>query len=184
MNNANKNYNKVLLTYSVFIIVFVLDQLTKNYIINTMPIEVFIDTSKFTSYPSQQIFSWLWLTHVVNFGAAWSLFSGQKYLLLAFGLIVYSALVYYEFNSRNTRTKTLSIGLGFILAGLGNFVDRIRLGYVTDFLDVRNSLGQNVWPIFNVADISIDIGVFLFIIYVIFQEGKNKASNQDKYISE
>lgn len=176
MTVIKKNYNKIVITYLVFIIFFALDQVTKQSVISNMPIDIFVDTQKYTSYPAHEIFPWLWINHVVNFGAAWSLLYGQRALLLTFALVVFIGIIYYEFTSRQTRTKTLSAALGFILAGMGNAVDRLRLGYVTDFLEFRNSSGQNVFPIFNIADISIDVGIILLLIYVIFQEGKNKPS--------
>lgn len=172
MDTANKKTKMAVITYAVMIVMIGLDQYTKQMAINTMPIEVFVDTQKYTSHAPYQFLPWLWFNHVVNFGAAWSIFYGKTYLLLIIVASIYAGLIYYEFNSRSKRTKTFSAGIGFILGGLGNFIDRARMGYVTDFFDLRNSAGQNVFPIFNVADISIDIGIACLIFYVLFQEGK------------
>lgn len=174
--DKKKKLNAALITYIVMIIMLALDQISKQLVINHMPIQVFVDTQKYTASETHEIFWWLWLNHVVNFGAAWSIFFGKTYLLLLFALVIFSAIVYYEVISRNVRTKTLSAGLGFIMGGAGNFIDRARMGYVTDFFEFRNRAGHNAFPIFNVADMSIDAGIVLLIIYFFFQEDKIKKA--------
>jgi signal peptidase II len=158
---------------------FALDQWTKNMVIEAMPITVDVINQKVTqAYPSNQFTPILWITHVVNFGAAFSIFYGKKYLLLAFASIISLAILGYEWSTRKTRTKLLSFSIGFILSGaLGNLYDRAKQGYVTDFFDLRYN-GENIWPIFNVADIAIDIGIGLLILYFIFQEGKEEAKKE------
>jgi signal peptidase II len=103
------------------------------------------------------------LTYVTNKGAAFSLFAGQGgwlrwlSLLVSLGLI---ALVLFS----PTLNKLEQMGYGFILAGaLGNGIDRFFAGAVVDFLDFR--LIQ--FPVFNVADICINIGIF-FLLLVAF----------------
>ena len=169
-----KKYLKVILiTYVIGILMFGLDQMTKQMIINAMPITIDTASQTFGQYPSYKFLPWLWFTHVVNFGAAFSILYGQKNLLLLMAFVISSGVVYFEVTSREYRTKTLSAAIGFIMGGAaGNIFDRARQGYVTDFFDFRNSAGQNVWPIWNVADVSIDIGIALLVIYFFFQESK------------
>jgi signal peptidase II len=152
---------------------FGLDQWTKNMVIEAMPITIDVVNQRITQiYPSYEFMPVLWITHVVNFGAAFSIFYGKKYLLLTFASIISLAILGYEWATRKERTKLLSFSIGFILAGaLGNLYDRAKQGYVTDFFDFRYH-GENVWAIFNVADVSIDFGIALLILYFIFQEGK------------
>ncbi|MFN8578937.1 MAG: signal peptidase II [Candidatus Sericytochromatia bacterium] len=172
MSESNKKNIAIAITYVTTLVMFGLDQWTKQMIINAMPISVDVINKTATSYKSYEFLSWLWFTHVVNFGAAFSSFYGKKYLLLAFASIISIGIIIYERQSARIRPKILSFSLGFLLAGaLGNLFDRARMGYVTDFLDFRNN-GHNVWPIFNVADVSINIGIALLVIYFLFIEGK------------
>lgn len=175
---SNKKSIAAAITYITTLLMFGLDQWTKQMVINAMPITVDVANKTFTTSESYKFLSWLWFTHVVNFGAAFSTFYGQKFLLLSFALIISTGIIIFERRSANTRPKILSFSLGFLLAGaFGNLVDRARMGYVTDFLDFRNN-GQNVWPIFNVADISINIGIVLLVIYFLFIEGKLEKQKQ------
>lgn len=177
METSKKIYITSIITYVVAILMFGLDQWTKNMVIEAMPITVDVINQRVTqSYPSNQFTPILWITHVVNFGAAFSIFYGKKYLLLTFASMISLAILGYEWSTRKTRTKLLSFSIGFILSGaLGNLYDRAKQGYVTDFFDLRYH-GENIWPIFNVADIAIDIGIGLLILYFIFQEGKEEQS--------
>lgn len=187
MNNKNNTKTLIIITYVVALLMFGLDQYTKQMVIQHLPIIVDVDGQKITQYAeSYKLVSWLWLTHVVNFGAAFSILYGKKYILLFMASLISAGVIYFEVTSRAYRTKVLSSALGFIMAGAaGNVFDRVRLGYVTDFFDFRNSAGQNVWPIWNVADMSIDIGIVLLIIYFFFQENKNKktTATEDQEVS-
>ena len=159
---------------------FIFDQWSKQSIISAMPISVDIMTKGVTKYPSYEFLPFLWFTHVVNFGAAFSSFFGQRYLLILFAGTISLGIMAFEWMSRKERTKLLSFALGFILAGaLGNLFDRIRLGYVTDFFDLRYQ-GNNIFAIWNVADMSLNLGYALIIFYYISQEltyFKNKTKS-------
>lgn len=185
MNNKNNTKTLIIITYAVALLMFGLDQYTKQMVIQHFPVIVDVDAQRITQYAeSYKLVSWLWITHVVNFGAAFSILYGKKYILLLMASLISAGVIYFEITSRVYRTKVLSSALGFIMAGAaGNVFDRVRLGYVTDFFDFRNSAGQNVWPIWNVADVSIDIGIALLIIYFFFQEDKNKKTTEDQEVS-
>jgi signal peptidase II len=164
-----KIYLTSVITYLVAVISFTVDQVTKNEIIKTLP--------NLQQY--KIVFPWLWFTHVVNYGAAWSTFSGKTFLLSAFAALISLGLIIYERLSFVKRTKLLSFSIGFLLGGaIGNLYDRVLYGRVTDFLDLRYN-GQNIWPIFNGADISINIGIGLLILYYIFQDKKNQVPDDD-----
>jgi signal peptidase II len=93
--------------------------------------------------------------YVENSGAAFGVFRGQTVVLTAVAAFVVVALIFSYRRARHA-TWQLTTGLGLILGGaIGNLVDRIRLGYVVDFVSV------SVWPKFNVADGAITIGVLL-----------------------
>lgn len=93
------------------------------------------------------------LTHIHNTGGAFGLFTGQyAFLLIATVVGVGAILLYFVFPPANSRLLDMALGMQFGGA-LGNLIDRLNQGYVTDFFDLR------VWPIFNVADSSIVTGV-------------------------
>jgi signal peptidase II len=102
------------------------------------------------------------LTHVTNTGAAFGLFQGSGTVLTVVALVgVVLLLLYYR--SFGLRHPLLRVSLALQLGGaLGNLTDRLRQGYVTDFIDLR------VWPIFNLADSAITIGAFLLIAVALF----------------
>ena len=106
------------------------------------------------------------LTYIRNTGAAWGLFSGQNYALSLLALVMLLVLVMF-------RRKILPPGrihrvaLGFLCGGIvGNLFDRLRLDYVTDFLDFF--WRSHHFPSFNVADSAICIGVGIYILSTLF----------------
>jgi len=102
------------------------------------------------------------LTHVSNTGAAFGIFRGHTLPLTVVScvgialLLLYAFLFYRQFPQLDRWLAWT--GLGLILGGtIGNLIDRLRLGYVTDFVDF------DFWPAFNVADSAIVIGVIIFV---------------------
>lgn len=115
------------------------------------------------------------LTHVRNTGAAFSLFSGHPeklgLLAVAFGVV----LIIYQWRTRPRDLITV-LALGLFLGGaLGNAVDRLALGYVRDMFDLQWQ-GQNIFPIFNVADIAVNVAAGLFFLHAFLSE----RSSQDQ----
>jgi signal peptidase II len=93
------------------------------------------------------------LTLVYNRGAAFGLLKNQVHLFIFTSVI---AVVLIYFNLKDAENKKYSVALSLILAGaLGNLIDRLFLGHVVDFLDFR------IWPVFNIADSAITIGMIL-----------------------
>ena len=100
------------------------------------------------------------LDFVKNFGAAFNLLSGSRIFLSIISIIITLLLVYFILYKRIIHYLDL-LGYSFILGGtLGNGIDRIFKGYVIDFIN----LNFIDFPVFNIADISINIG-FLIVIY-------------------
>ncbi len=98
------------------------------------------------------------ITYVRNYGAAFGILQSKTLLLIALSITVI-LFVWLNRNKLSVYPKVFQVGLGLALGGaLGNLVDRIRLGYVVDFLDFQ------FWPVFNVADIAIVSGVGLIIL--------------------
>ena len=103
------------------------------------------------------------ITYVRNTGAAWSIFEGRVLGIIVVSLIIISFIVYY-ISKQKVKSKLEKIGYSLILGGaLGNLLDRFIYGYVIDFLDF-NIFGYD-YPIFNLADSFIFVGVMLLIIY-------------------
>ncbi len=115
------------------------------------------------------------ITYVQNSGAAWSMFAGQRLVLI---LISIAALYLINSFIKEFKESTKNIiAFSLLLGGLmGNLIDRIVFGYVRDFLDFK-IFGYD-YPIFNIADIGIFIGVVLIIITII--KGENDGSIRRK----
>ena len=107
-----------------------------------------------------------------NTGAAFGIFSKSTTFLIVFSIIIVLCLMVVD-GMLKIRTKVYTIGFGLILAGaVGNFVDRIMLGYVRDFImfDFWKS-----FPIFNFADCCIVIGAVLVCAHFMFLSNNKKA---------
>ena len=107
------------------------------------------------------------LDFVKNYGAAFNILNGNR-ILLSFISIVFSILLTYLILRKNTLNFFDLISYSFILGGtIGNGIDRVIRGFVIDFIN----LNVINFPVFNIADMSINIG-FIFLFYSIF---KNKG---------
>ena len=106
------------------------------------------------------------LTLVHNSGAAFGMLSGNNLPLAFTSVLAAAAVVFLIFRSKKTGDR-FSVPLVFVLGGaLGNLVDRVRLGEVVDFIDMGWKLHR--WPVYNVADVAITVGVVLFCYRSIF----------------
>lgn len=122
------------------------------------------------AYPDGYTIFHIWffrIVHAQNTGAAFGLFQGQSFILtivagVGIVLILLFALVFSR-DSHLLDSRLSSVALGLILGGtIGNLIDRLRLGNVTDFIDLR------YWPAFNVADPAITVGAILFAYSLLF----------------
>jgi signal peptidase II len=103
--------------------------------------------------------------HAQNRGAAFSLFQGGAVVFLIVSVLSIVMVVYFHRSLRD-RSPWLHVVLGIVLGGtLGNFTDRLRQGYVTDWLSV--GIGNTRWPTFNVADSSVVVGIGILVIYLL-----------------
>jgi signal peptidase II len=138
----------------VLVLVVVVDQVTKALVRDGVP-------------PGEEdsILPALTLVHVRNTGVAFGAFAGGGVIVVALVAAALSALVFYFVTHVERRLVWLPTGL--LLGGsVGNIVDRVRDGAVTDFLKLPH------WPAFNVADIAITVGV-LALLWVIEQPGRD-----------
>ncbi|MEB2289096.1 MAG: signal peptidase II [Anaerolineae bacterium] len=107
-------------------------------------------------------------THVHNTGAAFGLFPQGGVVFLVIAVIV-SAIILYYYRQVSSNGWLIRLALGLQLGGaLGNVIDRVRLGYVVDFLDVWR------WPVFNVADSCVVIGVGLLVLLMLREERRER----------
>ena len=143
-----------------------LDQLTKNLVVNKMQIGESIPI----------IDGFLNLTSHRNSGAAWGMFQGQMVFFYIVTVVVVGLLLYiYRKEAKNNLLMQLSLTL--LLAGaIGNFIDRVLFQEVVDFVDVL-IFGYD-FPIFNVADSALTIGVILMLIEFFFM-GRGDENEQN-----
>lgn len=142
---------------------FVADQVTKALVVANVPFG--------SRHDVIGDFAQLW--HVRNTGAAFSILPGATWLFVPVTLVAIAMVVYFHRALRN-RGPWIQVVLGAILAGaLGNLADRVRLGYVVDFV----SLGIGEWrfPTFNVADSAVVLGIGALVAYLTFVDGPRAA---------
>ena len=115
------------------------------------------------------------LTYVQNTGAAFSILQSHRGLLVLLSAILVVLLLVFFIRRGKGQPALLNAAMAAIISGgIGNMIDRIVRGYVVDTFDFR------VWPVFNVADISVCVGCALLLIYVIFFDRKNPESGEKR----
>ena len=140
----------------VAILVTVSDQVTKEWV-----------RARFYLGESQPVIEGLFnLTYVRNTGAAWGMLGGQNTWLAALSVVMLVVMVLFR-RAFLSDTPVHRTALGLMLGGIvGNLFDRLRLDYVTDFLDFHFRAWH--FPAFNVADAAICVGVGIYILGSIF----------------
>lgn len=114
----------------------------------------------------------VWLTHVQNPGAAFGMLGGLRFVFIGISAVVICAVVAYL--ARGTARSWWTVAALGLLAGgsAGNLIDRVSLGRVTDFVDFR-------WfPVFNVADAAISVGVAIILVAVLFTPDDKHAAGE------
>lgn len=135
------------------LIVVVADQFTKLWVRGTFV---------YGGEPQVVIPGFFNLVYVRNPGAAWGMLGGQQVILILLSVVVLLVLAIYHRRFLNP-TLDHRIALGLMIGGiLGNLIDRIKLGWVTDFLDFH--ISTHHWPSFNVADAAICTAVGLYLL--------------------
>jgi len=144
------NWRRNVVFFLIVLLVVVADQLSKLWIRSNLLV--------WQSLPEEGFFR---LTHVRNTGASFGLFQDQSFALTIVAIVgiililVYALIIHHRFfPSDNLLGKS---ALGLILGGtIGNLIDRLHFGYITDFIDI------GIWPTFNIADSSIVVGAIIF----------------------
>ncbi|WP_412520246.1 signal peptidase II [Staphylococcus simulans] len=147
----------------VTLAVLILDQITKAYIVKTMSVG-----DSYSVIPG-----FLNITSHRNTGAAWGILSGKMGFFFLVTIVVLGLLVYFYIKEARGHFW-MQIAISLLFAGaLGNFIDRMKNGKVVDFIDTY-IFGYD-FPIFNVADSSLTVGVILILILLLFDSKKNKV---------
>jgi signal peptidase II len=150
----------------VAVVVVIADQLTKWAIVEWVPL-----------YDKIPLNSFINLTHQKNSGAAFSFLADaggwQRWFFVVLATGVSAVIAVWLWRIRNDGQTVLSAGLALVLGGaVGNLVDRILLGHVTDFIQVW--FGSWAFPSFNIADAGISVGAAFLIIDAIFFSGREE----------
>lgn len=150
---------------SVAMLVILADQVTKWAIVEWVAL-----------YEKIPLNSFINLTHQRNTGAAFSFLADaggwQRWFFVVLATGVSAAIGVWLWRIRNEGQAVLAAGLALVLGGaVGNLIDRITLGYVTDFIQVW--FGNWAFPSFNVADAGISVGAALLIIDALFFSGRS-----------
>ena len=143
------------------LLVIVLDQYSKWLVLQ-----------HFELYQTLRLTSWFNLTLAYNTGAAFSFLNDaggwQRWLFVVLAVIISGVLLVWLRRAQQLRLQALALAL-VIGGAIGNVIDRVRLGYVVDFIDWHYRDWH--WPVFNIADSAISVGVVLLIADSLFNAG-------------
>lgn len=173
MTEPRTSTNARFITWMVVAFVVVIaDQVTKWAVIEWVAL-----------YDKVPVNSFINLTHQRNTGAAFSFLANaggwQRWFFVVLASGVSLAIVVWLWRIRNQGHVVLAAGLAFVLGGaVGNLIDRIALGYVTDFIQVW--FGSWAFPSFNVADAGISVGAAFLIIDALFFSGREQQAEDGK----
>jgi len=140
--------------------IVILDQITKIWAINNLK-----NAGTITIIPN-----FFRLVYVENFGAAFGILQNKRWIFIVISVTVIIGIVFFLLRHYNKLNIFVKIALAMLLGGaIGNFIDRIRLGYVIDFLSFR-LFNAYEFPVFNVADIFIVISTFAILILIMLNK--------------
>lgn len=125
--------------------------------------------------------NFLRFTYAENRGAAFSILQNQRMFFLIITIIMLVFLGYIYFKTKNISNLS-KLSIAMITGGaIGNFIDRLRLGYVIDFIDVRFGSFYN-FPVFNIADSFVVCGTILLVIIILFNKFETSGSNEKVWV--
>lgn len=149
--------------YVIAMIIFLVDQGSKWLVKTKMDLGQEISV----------IGDFFYITSHRNRGAAFGILQDQRWFFIVITIIVVAALVWYIQKIKSQADKLLPVALSLVLAGaLGNFLDRLLMGEVVDFF--KFNFGSYTFPIFNVADSAIVVGVALIIVDTLLESRREK----------
>ncbi len=148
-------------------VIFVSDQLSKEWIIHNLPLGAYYPEGTpgaTAGYESIVLIpGFFHIVHLGNTGAAWGIFEGMSFWLSLLAIVALAAI--FIFRKRlHLDLLPVQISFGLLCGGIaGNLIDRMRHGYVVDFLDFH--FGSYAWPAFNIADAGICVGVGIYLLF-------------------
>ncbi|KRM07935.1 MAG: signal peptidase II [Liquorilactobacillus ghanensis] len=138
--------------------VVLLDQLVKYYVVHNIPLNTSVN---FINHV-------LALAHIRNYGAAWNILTGQQLFFFIITLAALAVLGYLF--KKNWHDWLYALGISLMIGGtLGNFIDRLRIGYVVDMFELKFVN----FPVFNVADAALSVGVVILLL-AILRDGRHE----------
>lgn len=153
---------RLLVPAIVGVVVVLLDQLSKAWIARALG-------PASDDHDRSLIGSAIRLVYVENRGAAFGLWQGRGGALTVLAVVVLAGVVWYGLRAGG-RSGWLAVGVGLIAGGaIGNLLDRVRLGYVVDFVAV------GWWPRFNVADSAISLGVVCVLVHALREDARERT---------
>lgn len=159
--------NRLWLPLLVALMAIALDQVTKALVVRTWPVP---QSGQFSL-----IGTWLVLTYIQNSGIAFGLFQGIPQLFTVTSLLIVIGMTYYYLRHIPAGDRLLPVVFGLIIGGaLGNVIDRIRLGYVVDWIQTFGGR----FPVFNLADSAVVIGVALFALHSVLNDPPASSYDQ------
>jgi signal peptidase II len=163
VNKLISGSRKWLLLIIIAVIIFTADQVTKQLVIESIPLNTGIEV----------ISGFFDLAHVRNSGVAFGMMSGnassfQRTFFILLSLAAMAAILWMIYSSAAIELGLLAGYCLFFGGASGNLIDRVRFGEVIDFLDVH--WGHLHWPAFNVADSALCVGAGLFLIHFLFKK--------------
>ncbi|NBD35950.1 MAG: signal peptidase II [Chloroflexi bacterium] len=157
-----------LLVGLIVVVIVVVDQLAKGWVVRDLP-----------AYTPIDVVAWLRpvlsFTYVKNTGASFGMFQNMNAVLAVLSVIVLILMVIFQ-RTIPPQVWIVHVALALVMGGaLGNLIDRITRGYVVDFFDV-NFWPFAAWPVFNVADSAIVVGVAILLVDSFFLHHLERAT--------
>lgn len=163
-------YQRKQFIFLIGLFIIILDQLTKWRIERMIPLNTSLA-------PIPALYPYFQLTHISNTGSVFGLFPQAKWVITVLAVVISISIVYFNFQLPAQSFK-LRLTMGLLFGGaMGNLIDRIRIGHVTDFMNINlRPLLQPLidipildWAVFNVADMAISSGIAL-MAYIMLRE--------------
>jgi signal peptidase II len=163
-----KLFNSYAILFLIAGIIVLLDQLTKEWVrLNLQLGEIFRPELWLTQY--------IRIVHWKNTGAAFGMFQNMNPVFMVLSVLVIGVILYY-YPQIPRQDWLVRLSMGLLLGGaIGNLIDRFRQGYVTDFISVGK------FPVLNIADASISVGVALLFVGMWLQEKNKKVQPPAEY---
>lgn len=160
-----------ILIFAIIFVIIAIDQIIKNLVLNTLAIGQTIPLIDGVFH----------FTYVRNFGAAFSILQNRQFFLILLTGILMVGILFYLLKNVKHFDRLVVVSLSLIVGGgIGNIIDRLRFGFVVDYLDFR----LIHFPVFNFADCCIVIGAILMLLYVIFFTPKDQGEKGNQQESK